>query len=107
MHHKRLMMRAGIQRKFKVRFGEAAETSTRGACAPQTETYSLRIRVRAFTVFGDETVDPRRDNSESIREQAAAVPSRARARHRGTRRARSSNARSRADPKLRRSQYAS
>ena len=46
---------------------------------PETPAYSIS-RVRAFAVFGDETVDPRRDNSESIREQAAAVPSRARAR---------------------------
>jgi hypothetical protein len=36
-------------------------------------------------MFSDEAVDPRRDNSESIREQAAAVLSRARAQHRGKR----------------------
>ena len=28
------------------------------------ETYSLHIRVRAFAVFGDETVDPRGDNGQ-------------------------------------------
>jgi hypothetical protein len=42
----------------------------------------LHIGVRAFAAFSDKTVDPRRDNSESIREQAAPAPSRARARHR-------------------------
>ena len=28
------------------------------------ETNSLHIRVRAFTAFGDEAVDPRRDNGQ-------------------------------------------
>ena len=31
------------------------------------ETYSLHIRVRAFAAFGDETVDPRRDNGQQCR----------------------------------------
>jgi hypothetical protein len=31
------------------------------------ETHSLRIRVRAFAVFGDEAVDPRRDNGQRYR----------------------------------------
>jgi hypothetical protein len=28
------------------------------------ETHSLHIRAKAFTAFGDETVDPRRDNGQ-------------------------------------------
>jgi hypothetical protein len=31
------------------------------------DTYSLHIRVRAFTALGDETVDPRRDNGQRYR----------------------------------------
>ncbi len=31
------------------------------------ETYSLHIRVRTFTAFGDETIDPRRDNWQRYR----------------------------------------
>jgi len=31
------------------------------------ETYSLHIPVRAFAAFGDETVDPRRDNGQRYR----------------------------------------
>jgi hypothetical protein len=38
---------------------------------PRPETYSLHIRAKAFAVLGNEAVDARRDNSESIREQAA------------------------------------
>jgi hypothetical protein len=31
---------------------------------PATAACSLHIRVRAFAAFGDETVDPRRDNRQ-------------------------------------------
>ena len=34
---------------------------------PRPETYSFHIRVRAFTAFGDEAVDPRRDNWQRYR----------------------------------------
>jgi len=33
----------------------------------RSETYSLHIGVRAFTAFGDEAVDPRRDNGQRYR----------------------------------------
>ena len=39
----------------------------RSVCALNTETYSLHIRVRAFAAFGDEAVDPRRDNRQRHR----------------------------------------
>jgi hypothetical protein len=31
---------------------------------PRPETYSLHIPVRAFAMFSDEAVDPRRDNGQ-------------------------------------------
>jgi hypothetical protein len=31
------------------------------------ETYSFHIRVRTFAIFGDEAVDPRRDNGQRYR----------------------------------------
>ena len=34
---------------------------------PRLETYSLHIRVRAFAVFSDEAVDPRRHNGQRDR----------------------------------------
>jgi hypothetical protein len=38
------------------------------ASSPDTpKTYSLHFRVRAFAVFGDEAVDPRRHNGQRYR----------------------------------------
>jgi hypothetical protein len=51
--------------------GERAERDTlRGRPAsapPATATYSLYIPVRAFAVFGDKEVDPRRHNGQRYR----------------------------------------
>ena len=40
--------------------------------APLNVTYSLYIRVRAFAVFSDETVDPRRDEGRGAEPSSAA-----------------------------------
>jgi hypothetical protein len=37
------------------------------ASAPATAACSFHIRIRAFAVFGDEAVDPRRDNGQQHR----------------------------------------
>jgi hypothetical protein len=69
MHHKRLMMRNKIKHKFKACFddvpksGREARALFRWKTGVSAAGYSLfHIRVRAFAVFGDETVDPRGDN---------------------------------------------
>jgi hypothetical protein len=51
----------------KVRFGWQPKPTREPRALTRPETYSLHIRVRAFTVFGDETVDPRRDNGQRYR----------------------------------------
>jgi hypothetical protein len=54
----------------------------------EAETYSLHIWVRAFAVFSDEVVDPRRDNGQRYRGEVehsiveSAEPRRANARSR-------------------------
>ena len=64
--------------KREVRFGDAPLQRTRSdgqafkpareaRALPRPETYSLHIRIRAFTVFGDEAVDPRGDNRQRYR----------------------------------------
>src|SRR5206468_5517069 len=75
MHHKQLMMRGKSNGNSKVVSANTQKPTREPRVLPTPETYSLHIRVRAFAVFGDETVDPRGD-------QRAAVPSRARAWHR-------------------------
>jgi hypothetical protein len=42
-------------------------TFTVGGNQSIVRTYSLHIWVRAFAAFGDETVDPRRDNGQRYR----------------------------------------
>src|SRR5438067_1547966 len=85
MHRKRLMMqpeksRADRQsaKKEKSCFGEPPLQRTRSdgqafkptrepRVLPRPETDSLHIPVRAFAAFGNETVDPRRDNGQRYR----------------------------------------
>jgi len=51
--------------KSQVPFVLPAEIVQNDRLLPKTaETYSLHVRVRAFAAFGDETVDPRRDNGQ-------------------------------------------
>jgi hypothetical protein len=86
MHRKPLTMRVRTRdyKSAKSVFARTQKPTRETRALPRPETYSLHIRIRAFAIFGDEAVDARRDNSESIREQAAAALSRARARYRET-----------------------
>jgi hypothetical protein len=65
MHHKRLMMRAKST-EIQSSFRRGAETSTRGACAPQSIALPPQHRDvitpypdKAFAAFGDEAVEHR------------------------------------------------